>query len=78
MALATKACQRTDWEDYGSIDTLAAAHAEAGNFDEAVRWQKKALELAAPKSKKKCCSRLALYESHQPYRQPVETAATAK
>ncbi len=73
VILATKACQRADWDSYASIDTLAAAHAEAGNFDEAVRRQKKALELAPPAAKKKMVERLALYESHKPYRESSET-----
>ena len=75
VALATKACQRTDWESYGIIDTLAAADAETGNFAEAVRWQKKAVEMAPPASKKDMAEHLALYESRKPYRAPVETAA---
>ncbi len=78
VALAAKACQRTEWESCGAICTLAAAHAETGNFAEAVRWQKKALELATPATKKKMADRLALYESHKPYRAPLETPATAK
>ena len=61
LGLATKACQRTEWEFSGYLDTLAAAHAEAGNFNEAVRWQKKAAELAPPASKKEMLERLALY-----------------
>jgi tetratricopeptide (TPR) repeat protein len=72
VALATKACQRSDWEDFSIIDTLAAAYAETGNFDEAVRWQKKALESVTPASKKEATQRLELYESHKPYREPVE------
>jgi tetratricopeptide (TPR) repeat protein len=74
LTLAAKACQKTDWQQYWTIDTLAGAHAEAGDFDEAVRWQKKALEMADPMAKKEMAQRLALYQSHQPYRQPVETA----
>jgi tetratricopeptide (TPR) repeat protein len=75
VVLGTKACELTKWEYCETIDTLAAAHAEVGNFDEAVRWQKKALELAPPVSKKKMAERLALYESHKPYRTPVVGAA---
>ena len=67
VALADKVCRRTDWKNSGSIDTLAAAHAEAGNFDEAVRWEKRAIEFAPPASKKEMAERLALYESHKPY-----------
>ena len=70
VVLGTKACERTNWTYYASIDTLAAAHAEAGNFDEAVRWQKKALDLAPAASKKEMAQRLALYQSHKPYRVP--------
>lgn len=31
-------CDKTDWKDASSLETLAAAHAEYGDFDEAVRW----------------------------------------
>jgi tetratricopeptide (TPR) repeat protein len=75
VVLGTKACQESNWGSYATIDTLAAAYAETGNFAEAVRWQKKALELAPPASKKKMADRLALFESHKPYRAPVEHAA---
>jgi tetratricopeptide (TPR) repeat protein len=70
IELATKACRLTDWTSAAYLDTLAAAHAETGNFAEAVRWQKKALETVSPASKQEMTSRLALYESHKPYREP--------
>ncbi len=46
---ATKACELTDWSDGSCIGVLAAAYAEAGDFDDAVRHTHRALEAPAPK-----------------------------
>ena len=53
------------------IDTLAAAHAEMGNFSEAARWQAKALELPDFQDQilVEARGRLALYQSGRPYRE---------
>ena len=50
-------------------DTLAAAYAETGNFEEAVRWQERALEDASLKNDDDARRRLELYRKKQPYRQ---------
>jgi tetratricopeptide (TPR) repeat protein len=47
---------------------LAAAHAEAGDFAEAVRWQTQCLEQSPPQAKAEMQGRLDLYQANQPYR----------
>jgi RNA polymerase sigma factor (sigma-70 family) len=53
-------------------DLRAAAYAELGQFDEAARWQKQALNNSrspTPEKRKAMEARLALYQAHQPYRE---------
>src|SRR5262249_49421907 len=40
---ATTACELTDWKVPSCLETLAAAYAEAGQFEEAIRYQTRAL-----------------------------------
>jgi tetratricopeptide (TPR) repeat protein len=69
---ARRACELTNWTDTNLIDTLAAAYAEAGDFDSAVKWQKKAIDMAAKEPFSIYGGgfqlRLRLYESRQPAR----------
>jgi tetratricopeptide (TPR) repeat protein len=68
---ATKACDYSSWKNWMRVDTLAAAFAEAGDFQQAVKYQKQALNMdkASSKERQAMQSRLVLYEQRQPYRQ---------
>jgi tetratricopeptide (TPR) repeat protein len=68
IADATKACELTDWKDAETLDTLAAAQAESGDFDKAVEYAQKAIELAPDDDKPDLESRLKLYQEKKPFR----------
>ncbi len=46
VELATEACEETNYEQAHILSTLASAHAEAGNFGEAIKWAEKAVARA--------------------------------
>ncbi len=71
---ANTACRLTDWNDPRNIDTLAAAYAEAGDFEQAVKWQAYCLEMKSlpPESVDDYRSRLTLYEARKPFRNPYK------
>jgi tetratricopeptide (TPR) repeat protein len=64
---ATTACEATSWREGQFLDTLAAACAECGDFEEAIRWEGKALERAPVERITECLQRLELYKAHKPY-----------
>jgi tetratricopeptide (TPR) repeat protein len=67
---ATRACELTGWKLSNCLDTLAAAYAEAGDFDAAVTWQMTAIETQTDeRAKDDYRSRLAVYRARTPYRQ---------
>ena len=72
-----KACTLTQWKIPGIIDTLAAANAEAGNFDEAVKRETQYLTFSLPAKDRSTEARqrpLSLYEQKQPYRDEKKVA----
>ncbi len=69
---ATKACELAGWKDANVIDTLAAAYAELGFFEQAARYQQEAIDKSPSGSpaRKSYAGRLALYRKKKPYREP--------
>jgi serine/threonine-protein kinase len=60
------------------LAALAAANAETDHFEEAVKWQTKAIELIKDeKTKKEARQRLELYQAGKPYRAPRPEPASA-
>ena len=66
---ATDACELTHWNNVGSLEALAAAHAEAGEFDLAVKWQTQAIAAFTNMGESdEQRARLMLYQEKKPYR----------
>jgi tetratricopeptide (TPR) repeat protein len=81
LKMARKGCDlnqqpQEHWPD--CRDALAAACAETGDFDDAIRYQKEVLDKVLNaqgwgllnEDKQKLKDRLALFEQHKPYREP--------
>jgi tetratricopeptide (TPR) repeat protein len=65
---ATRACELSGWNYAYSLELLAAACAEAGDFEAAVKWQERMMGLLANASaKEKARTRLDLYRARKPY-----------
>jgi hypothetical protein len=59
----------TEWKEANFIGTLAAAYAEVGDFDAAVRYQKQAMAMDSDYPEKQLMEKaLKLYQEWKPYR----------
>lgn len=69
LECATRACELSEFQTGSYLDTLAAAHAELGNYAEAEKWASKAAECAHDDvSREEFASRIDLYRGKQPLR----------
>lgn len=80
VQLAQKACELTAYKEALFVGTLAAAYAEAGRFDDAIRTAEKARALAEANGQTNLVSRneelLQLYLTGKPYRDPSLSSST--
>ena len=63
--LAIKACELSNWKDSAALDTLAAAYAREGDFENAVKWEEKAMESAEPDERADRRERLECYKQRR-------------
>jgi tetratricopeptide (TPR) repeat protein len=61
-------CNSLGYTGVHRLETLAAAFAEVGDFEKAVKWQTEAVKLATQDDQVDAQSRLVLYETGEPYR----------
>jgi tetratricopeptide (TPR) repeat protein len=74
VELARRACELTQYRVTVMVGTLAAAYAEAGQFDEAIATAQRACALASEQGQTELLRRnqelLELYRGHQAYHSP--------
>ncbi len=65
-----RACELSSWQSSDVVDTLAAAYAEIGDFDHAVKYETQAINMSGVSGlrRKEMQERLELYRQHKPYR----------
>jgi tetratricopeptide (TPR) repeat protein len=73
VKFASAACRLTQGQNPLMLGTLAAAYAEAGNFDQAIATAQQAFDLAAAQGKTDLAAKnnelLVLYKAHKPCRE---------
>ena len=81
VELATRACELSEWKKPHIVSTLAAAHAESGDFEQAKVFSRRAVEGSEETSevRSQLESELASYEAGKPWRerQSIDDGAAA-
>ena len=68
IELATAACEVTGYQQAHILSTLAAAYAEAGDFEKAIEWSTKAVELDKGRTEQ-LMKELESYKRNEPWRE---------
>ena len=69
LELAEKACQLTDYQQAHILSTLAAAYAESGDFEAALKWSHKAVDAGDETVKAQLQQELESYKQQKPWRE---------
>jgi tetratricopeptide (TPR) repeat protein len=69
VALATEACELTEYKAAHILSTLAAAYAENGDFPAAIKWVEKGVEVAKEAEKEPLSKELESYRNRKPWRE---------
>ena len=72
LELALRACEFTEYKQAHILSTLAAAHAESGDFEMAIEWSSKAIELESGEQRQQLSKELDYYKQNKPWRERQE------
>lgn len=81
LDLALKACEATDYEAAHILSTLAAAYAETGDFENARKWAKQAVDVAKQEDNSQADQlqeELDSYQEEKPWREEQNTEENNK
>ena len=73
LKLATAACERCGYTIWNCVGTLAAAHAELGDFEQAGIFAAESMQIAPESEIADCETRMRTYEEHQPWREVTKS-----
>jgi tetratricopeptide (TPR) repeat protein len=77
VELAKEACELTEYKQAHILSTLAAGYAESGDFDTAINWSTKAVELGTDATKEQLAKELESYQAKKPWREAAPPDAPA-
>ena len=81
VKMATEACKLTEYKQGHILSTLAAAYAETGDFDNAIKWSEKSAEVGKTENADHAedfKKELETYKAHKPYREVLSEKEAEK